>query len=257
MVITISGFANWWGGDSFGPRFTTELVPWFVLLTIIPVSAKLNTLERSQGSKLAWVVQVVFGCFLLAASVFINARGALAVETWRWNNIGLGNKLWDWRQPQFLAGLIEPPLPPDYSPLQLGKEIAFDIPEQSNKYLWYGWSFPEAGFRWNDGKQTSVKFFLNKSENLRLRMKVLPFIREGIWDHQRIYFNLNGVDLAFLQLTTNETTELTIDRPGRLVQQENILRFRLPDAASPELLKVSPDQRQLAIAVYWIMFETA
>ena len=254
-VLTIAGFFNWWGGDSFGARFTTDLVPWFVLLTIIAVRAKLNVRTQSQAWQPAWVIQIVFGCVLLAASVFINARGALAVETWRWNNIGLGNKLWDWREPQFLAGLVEPPLSPDYSPLHVDQQIAFDIPEDSNKYLWYGWSFPEAGFRWNDGKNASVKFFLNTSENLRLRMKLLPFIREGIWDKQRIHLSLNGSDIAFLQLTKNETRELTVDVPVTLLQQRNILRFKLPDAASPELLKLSPDQRQLAVAIYWIRLE--
>jgi len=255
MVLTISGFSNWWGGDGFGPRFTTDLVPWFVMLTVVTIKAALTWRQQRREWDLAWVIQLAFGALLLAVSVFINARGALAVETWRWNNIGLGNKLWDWRQPQFLAGLITPPLDQDYSPLVIGSEIEFANPESSNKYLWYGWSWPEAGFRWTDGKEATFIFGLDKPADLKFKMKVLPFIREGIQDQQRIYLYLNGVLIDSLVLNSNRDTQLSVDLPSSLLRQQNTLRFRLPDAASPELLKVSPDQRQLAIAIYWIEVE--
>ena len=34
-LIVISGFPQWWAGRCFGPRFTTGLAPWFVLLSIV------------------------------------------------------------------------------------------------------------------------------------------------------------------------------------------------------------------------------
>lgn len=54
---------------------------------------------------------------LVAASLFINYRGAHALETWSWarstdlprkqRRAAFVSKLWDWRDPQFLAGLID------------------------------------------------------------------------------------------------------------------------------------------------------
>jgi hypothetical protein len=40
------------------------------------------------------------------------------------------------------------------------------------------------------------------------------------------------------------------------LKQQNILTFRLPNAASPESLRLSIDQRQLGLAVKWIKFST-
>jgi hypothetical protein len=52
---------------------------------------------------------------LLLASAFINTRGATSHATWLWNMRPLEidqhpERLWDWRQPQFLAGML--PMPP-------------------------------------------------------------------------------------------------------------------------------------------------
>jgi hypothetical protein len=53
---------------------------------------------------------IAMGCVLLLVGVAINARGALSWETALWNgrpNIELHpERVWDWRAPQFLAGLI-------------------------------------------------------------------------------------------------------------------------------------------------------
>jgi hypothetical protein len=259
-LVVISGFAHWWGGASFGPRFSTDAVPWLVLLGVIGVKAMLNWREQNPGALLGWATQLICAAFLLAASVFINARGALALETWRWNPgdvSQLGNKLWDWRQPQFLAGLIAPPLDRDVARIEIGSLIDFTSPQQSNRYLWYGWSTAEKDFRWTEGREATLVFALDKADDLTLRMKVLPFIREGLWDQQRILIDLNGTSIDSLVLKQNRETELSISLPGNLLKPENVLKFKLPDAASPELLKLSTDQRLLGFAVYWIQLQHA
>jgi hypothetical protein len=115
-LLVISSFNHWWGGHSFGPRFTTGLVPWFVLLGILGTSAMLKWREDvGAASRLGWRVQLACGVLLLLASAFINTRGATSHATWLWNMRPLEidqhpERLWDWRQPQFLAGML--PLPP-------------------------------------------------------------------------------------------------------------------------------------------------
>lgn len=115
-LAVISSFSHWWGGHSFGPRFTTGLVPWFVLLGILGVRAMLNWREQKvEASFIGWRVQLACGALLLLMSAFINTRGAASHATWLWNMRPLEidqhpERLWDWSQPQFLAGIL--PTPP-------------------------------------------------------------------------------------------------------------------------------------------------
>ncbi|MBA2732997.1 MAG: hypothetical protein H0U54_08930 [Acidobacteria bacterium] len=116
-LAVISSFSHWWGGHSFGPRFTTGLVPWFVLLGILGVRAMLNWHEQrvAGSSRTGWRVQLACGALFLLMSAFINTRGAASHATWLWNMRPLEidqhpERLWDWSQPQFLAGIL--PAPP-------------------------------------------------------------------------------------------------------------------------------------------------
>ena len=112
-LFVVSCLQHWWGGVSFGPRFMTGLVPWFILLSILGVQAMLAWREK-QGAQLSlrsWRTPLVTGATLLALSCFINARGALSFDAWRWNPDKNPSALWNWREPQFLIGLVPPPLP--------------------------------------------------------------------------------------------------------------------------------------------------
>lgn len=98
-VVLVSSFPIWWGGFSFGPRVLTDAVPWFVLLTIIGLKAALPNLRGPE---------FVAGALLLALSIGINGRGATSEATAMWNVRPASvdehpERLWDWRDPQFLA----------------------------------------------------------------------------------------------------------------------------------------------------------
>jgi hypothetical protein len=144
-LIIISGFPHWWGGHSFGPRFTTGLVPWFVLLAILGVGAMLRWRDetRRTSSALGWNLQLWCGGLLLLISVIINTLGATSHAAWLWNTRPRGidehpERLWDWRQPQFLAGYLPYPPPPNVPTVDLGT-IDFTKPE-ADRYFWYGWN---------------------------------------------------------------------------------------------------------------------
>jgi hypothetical protein len=118
-IIIVSSFNHWWGGHSFGPRFTTGLVPWFVLLGILGTNAMLKWREERGAtiSRVGWRAQLACGALLLLISAFINTRGATSHAAWLWNSRPVGidehpERLWDWRQPQFLAGILPAPPPP-------------------------------------------------------------------------------------------------------------------------------------------------
>ncbi|MFN2413544.1 MAG: DUF4214 domain-containing protein [Pyrinomonadaceae bacterium] len=112
-LAAVSLFPVWWAGHSFGPRFMTGSVPWFVLLGALGLRASLTwRAGRAADSLAGWRAQSAFGVALLVLSVFINANGAIQQATWEWNegpplNVDLSpERVWDWRQPQFLAGYL-------------------------------------------------------------------------------------------------------------------------------------------------------
>lgn len=109
-LIVISGYAHWWAGHCFGPRFTAGLVPWFALLGILAIRSRLAWREQHEPQRrsLRWNAEIVFGALLLVISVGINARGAINGATAVWNQQPANvdehpERVWDWRHPQFLA----------------------------------------------------------------------------------------------------------------------------------------------------------
>src|SRR5260370_10180277 len=109
-LVAVSGYAHWWAGHCFGPRFTAGLVPWFALLGILAIRARLAWVEQHEphGHSLRWNAEIVFGAVLLLISVGINARGAMNGATAAWNQKPVNvdhhpARAWEWRQPQFVA----------------------------------------------------------------------------------------------------------------------------------------------------------
>jgi len=97
----VSLFRNWWGGQCFGPRLMSDILPWLFLLGTLALAA----LRAAQlEGKFSWrAMNSFFLALTIAISIFINARGAVARET------ANGAGIWNWRYPQFLAGLIARP----------------------------------------------------------------------------------------------------------------------------------------------------
>jgi len=101
---------NWWGGDSYGPRFFADLLPYLTFLTL-PV---FTWLESAQGVR--WSLSAAAIGVLSAVSVAVHAQGALNRATADWNVYPVSvsvepYRVWDWQHPQFLAGLTFTPAP--------------------------------------------------------------------------------------------------------------------------------------------------
>jgi hypothetical protein len=206
-LLIVSSFPHWWGGHSFGPRFMTGVVPWLVLLSILGIKAMLNwRLEQAKGHRPASLkAQLTVGAVLLLFSMFIHTRGAASHATWLWNMRPISidespSRLWDWREPQFLAGWVSslvqpamssplpPPMPREFAPIS--GRIDFTTAD-ADKYLWYGWSNMEERFRWTDGKEAAIVFSLNQVTNVLLEIKPAPFLTQSGKSEQRVYLKLN------------------------------------------------------------------
>ena len=246
-LITIAGFTPWNGGFCYGPRYTTGLIPWFSLLGILDVKAVLDL--RSGESKVR--KQLLAGAVLLGISIFVNARGATSYEAWMWNvwpdSVDeVPEKIWDWRHPQFLAGLVAPPLSEPLPVLRGG--IQFGTAE-ADGFVWYGWSWGEKNFRWSDGKEAAVAFTVDKSQDSILLIRLGAFVVKDKLNGQHVTILLNGSPLQELFLKEEPAREYSYKIDRNLLQDQNRLVFKLPDAESPKSLGLSQDQRRLAIRI--------
>src|SRR6185503_68750 len=83
-LFVTSASRQWWGGHAFGARFTTGLVPWFVLLAIIGIQAMLPSRVSGSSSNLNRRMELAAGATLLLLSITINGLGAIDHSTWAW-----------------------------------------------------------------------------------------------------------------------------------------------------------------------------
>ena len=258
QLIAVSGFSHWWGGHSFGARMMTGAVPWFVLLGILGSAAMLQSRRQREppASPLIWRIELASGALLLLISMFINTSGAASHATWLLNQRPLGidehpERLWDWRQPQFLAKYLPYPKPREF-PLVSNTRIICGNPE-AEKFLWYGWFQDENGNYWTDSSAAFV-FALEKPENLLLRIHMAPFLVSGKITAQRLKIALN--DRALSELTISDPTpqDYAISLPRELLRERNVLKFEMPDAQSPQKAGSGSDPRPRALNVQWIEF---
>ncbi len=95
----------WWGGWSYGPRLLSDYLPFWIYL-MIPAVEAFAAWPRARK----WLGGSV-ALLLTGISIFIHYRGANAAEVMsQWNPYPANvdshpDRLWDWRDPQFLRGL--------------------------------------------------------------------------------------------------------------------------------------------------------
>jgi hypothetical protein len=102
--LVISSFPHWWAGHSYGPRFFTDMMPFFAyfLIPVVPAILRLR--------KPARLILAACFCLCLLLSFFVHYRGATDRDCHAWNGIPADidtapERLWDWGDLQFLRGL--------------------------------------------------------------------------------------------------------------------------------------------------------
>ncbi len=108
-IVMVSGFGHWWGGHSYGPRLLTGLVPWFALLGMLALRARLMSQANADagGPPVRTRRENVVGSLLLFISIAIHLHGATNARAYEWNAKPVDvdfmpSRLWDWSDPQFL-----------------------------------------------------------------------------------------------------------------------------------------------------------
>jgi hypothetical protein len=255
-LVVASAFPDWAGGHSYGPRMTADLVPWLFLTGVI---ALVPALQPARPWPLA------LAAALCGWGVFVHARGALAQETWDWNlgteiDENVSRRVWDWRYPQFLAGLIEPPRPDRaalayvrYAP---GTRVLARDPASSD-YLVDGWSPPGEGARWSAAREAAVAFSLAAPQPLVLRLRVAPYLAGGRIERQRLVLLLNGSRLAEHALGDPVPAELSIAVPAGALAERNLLVLQFPDARAPASLGQGRKRQPRALSLEWLQLDPA
>ena len=254
----MSCFGHWWGGYSFGPRFSTGLVPWFVVIdnsrrtgeTVCAGPSELRV--RASGKAL----ELSVGALLLFVSIAINALGAADRNTSLWNvqpqNIDSHpDRNWDWRQPQFLAGFLHPPFPNVVPLLQQPQLMRRN--RESELFFWYGWSIGRTPISLDRRVRCALVFAMAHPVDTQLTMRVVGFIVPGR-PRQRVTVALNATPVGKFEIADNLAREYELQLPATVLRDQNVLTFTLPDAASPQSLRLGNDPRKLGLAMYWLRF---
>ena len=104
-LAMFTAYLGWHGGYSYGPRYFSDLLPWFVLVGAIACGG-LRRGEVAWRKSLELALLIV--CFAWAG--FVHGRGAISWAAWEWNYSAHTDAehvrlITDWQHPQFLAGI--------------------------------------------------------------------------------------------------------------------------------------------------------
>lgn len=103
--LIIVGYATmWWAGHSFGPRFTTDIIPFLVYFTAYNFHLPANTNNKIRKT----ILLTLLGLAVLSA--IIHSQGAWSHKPYQWNvdpvNIDANpDRAWDWGDPQILRAI--------------------------------------------------------------------------------------------------------------------------------------------------------
>ena len=107
-ILLIAAWFGWRGGHCYGPRLTTDIVPWIALLAILGTEARLKFAGQKPNNRTNEMIEWTVGAVLVLAAAVLNGLGAIWGDTIRWNmhpnNVDYHEeRVWDWRHPQFLG----------------------------------------------------------------------------------------------------------------------------------------------------------
>lgn len=98
-LMMLSTFRHWWAGHSYGARFFTDMIPFFMMLWIAQLKREPFAF-KNVNSKLLFALAVLWG-------LLIHANGAWNHGADQWNGTPVSvdhdpKRIWDWQDPQFL-----------------------------------------------------------------------------------------------------------------------------------------------------------
>ena len=150
------------------------------------------------------------------------------------------------KQPERLPFEISLDLPP------FGRSISFGKRGHSDEVIGSGWSFQEAACRWMTGGFSEFALQMpaeSDAVDFIFMLRVTPHTANGQIDFQRCTVVCGAETVADVKLVLSSWIGFRISAEA-MVSNKLAIVFVHPDAASPEKFGISPDSRELAIAVH-------
>ncbi|MEQ8168083.1 MAG: hypothetical protein ABRQ38_04235 [Candidatus Eremiobacterota bacterium] len=144
-----------------------------------------------------------------------------------------------------------------FEPYKTGERILFGNGGNGELYQLTGWSHPEDGFTWTEGKKAELLLPVDNTSDMTARVSVSPFLREDKIKSQKVNIYINGKKSGQWILKSPETSLQEFKIQKNLIKDKSVkITFELPDAKSPASLGISQDIRELAIQVWSILIVT-
>jgi hypothetical protein len=264
-LTVVSSFPHWWGGGGYGSRLLTEAFPALVLATALA--------WRERASMAVPIRRIVTGAAVLlgAAGILINVfQGLYNPAVLAWSAAPSiddhPERLFDWREPQFLASQrslqaigLEHELA-ELAPRPVDRPITAD----SSDVIFRGFSAIERTaddtFRWSDGRKARMTFRLAlDSDGTGGRSPDLLEIRAGAFGDQEVEVFLNDRRVGRLSLRGLEPAVHSLQLQGDLVRPGvNKLEIEIPNARRPASGEPGAgDLRMLGITLWTVSFSSA
>ena len=245
-LIVISSFPHWWGGYSYGPRLMSDMIPWLVVISALSIYNR----KKLKAS----IIIILLTTSTL--SLLINTWAAYSQKTIEWNgtpdNIDSNPaRLWDWKNPQFLAGIQQPSIVIGFPIIKDDKTIIFLNSIEADAFLIDGWSYTESRSRWTEAKTARIGFSLETIQPISISLEFEPFI-ELDKNTQSVILYINDERLEEYNFTSPGLENIIIKVSEEHLKKQNIITIEIPNATSPANLGISEDKRLLGIAVYQI-----
>lgn len=138
-------------------------------------------------------------------------------------------------------------------PYTFGETVQFGMNGNSDSYLGPGWSaaFQLGEICWSDGARAILRLPTPEPANdVELVVRLIPYVRPGAVERQRIAVTVNGTPIANWEGTKPEMQQFSARIPKALMQRSRTeILFDLPDAASPKAIGRGADARTLGVAI--------
>lgn len=239
-LAMISAYSEWWAGASYGSRYTAELIPWLMMAFIFGLDARQNFFSQKDRQYILIKFERLIFYIIILLGIMINLRGAMSEKTWHWNTYPYSitdNKwrLFDYKEPQFLAGICLSPKPRYYNILPLGEEVEINCVNASN-YLCNGWQWQRGNFQKlaSEGNFSEIYFGLTElSTDKEITFKIAPDLRKK--------GNGAGETIIDVSFNNDKITTLKIRKEGAYsvilpknkLKGENMIKFGYSEYKSP------------------------
>jgi hypothetical protein len=272
MLWVNAAAANWWAGGSFGDRRFICCSLFFA----IGLSAFIEALVRFIREKALFVATAFLILFiisnLLLASLFANfvipREDSVSFSFLAARKISLLYRFigYPFSFPLTVYFSVKSGLPPSRCDLLFGNWLLrpgkssgkgrINFGENDQIFLADGWSYPErwdgkTPFRWSEGEKSSLFFYLDKGEPLRMTINAAPFIHPKL-TRQVLYIAVNGKKLAPITLAPGFQSYVFDLGEGIFRYGINRVDFSYKRVASPRGLGMSEDRREIAVALNFL-----